>query len=95
MNATYYYEITPGTTLFGTHSRYWVQPKFDPQEPGWPKTFHTEAWRHSVNIWIENSNGVTQIMNNRRECFIHVPRHELDSLKEFVWMKIQAEVVPE
>ena len=94
--ATYYYEIVDGKTVFGESHRYWCQPKYDAGVGyGWQKEFHLRAWQNSVNIWVENTNGVTKIINNRRECWEYTPRHRLDDLKEFVWMKIQAEVVPE
>lgn len=82
-----YYEVKPGTTVFGQQHKYLAQYRFHPEDStAFEKKFHLEAMQASERVWIENANGVT-IIKNKQDLY---RRYEPVNIKELTWIKLQA-----
>lgn len=81
----FYYEIKDGTTVFGQTVKYLARYEFHPGEATASDfKIHDEAVKNSTRVWLQNSNGLAQVMDQGRN--ICSPADE----KEFSWIKLQA-----
>lgn len=76
---TYYYEIQPGTKVFGHEYQYLAHFDVHPgRSNGINWRLHDEALKHSDRVWLENANGVSLVKGNTPV-----------SDEEFVWIKLK------
>lgn len=82
---SYYYEINPGTTVFGQQHEYLAHFDVHPgRSNGIDWRLHDEALKHSRRVWLENANGVTLVKApNADICWGQV------DIQEFVWIKLK------
>lgn len=81
----YYYEINPGTTVFGRSVRYLARYNFHPGEASRGEfKLHDEAMQNSSRVWLQNGNGSFLVEYFGREVLTPVAE------REFTWIKLQA-----
>ena len=81
----YYYEIKPGTTVFGRNVKYLARYNFHPGKAmSYEFKMHNEALTNSSRVWLQNSNGSFLVEYFGREVLTPVAE------REFTWIKLQA-----
>lgn len=82
----YYYELKPGTKVFGVERRYIAQYNFHPDTSGRVEMkIHNDAMINSRRVWLQNSNGVQEVS---RYGSMHWSKAADPS--EFMMVKLQA-----
>lgn len=83
----YYYEIEPGTKVFGHNYKYLAHLDAKPNDMfnQW-RYFHDEAMKHSTRVWLENANGVRLIKTRE---YGDMSFGEVTDTREFFWIKLQ------
>lgn len=82
----YYYELKPGTKVFGVERRYVAQYNFHPETSGrLEQRLHNDAMLNSQRVWLQNANGVQEVSR-------YGSRHWIQdaSPAEFMMVKLQA-----
>ena len=82
----YYYELKPGTQVFGVERRYIAQYDFHPEiSTAMESRIHSEAMANSHRVWLQNSNGVQEISRYGSRNWIKPANPS-----EFMMVKLQA-----
>ena len=82
----YYYELPPGTKLFGIERRYVAQYDYHPENASrFERVVHSQAMMHCSRAWMQNANGVQEV--NRYQDAVW---HKKADSREFALVKLQA-----